>query len=76
MDTNEFEYLANQVRSLGFPERIAEEACYYVQANASAFHLYYHKEIGEEQLMYDVSVAKKNDRYQLTGYELTVKRQR
>lgn len=73
MDTNEFEYLTRQLKSLGFPERIAQEADYYMHANASAFHLYYHKEIGEEQLMYDLSVAKKNDHYQLTGYELTLK---
>lgn len=74
MSKNELEHLAKEVKALGFPERIAEEAGYYVNAKHTAFHLYYHKEAGDDQLMYDLCFSKKNSSYQLTQYELTLKK--
>lgn len=73
MSKNELKHLANGLKALGFPERIAEEATYCIETKHTAFHLYYHKEVGDDQLMYDLSFSKKNDQYQLTGYELTLK---
>jgi hypothetical protein len=73
MNTNELQYLTNQIRALGFPNRIAEEASQHAGANYPTFYVSYYTEIGEDQLMYDLCFSKKQQRYQLTEYELTLR---
>lgn len=74
MNEKNFEYLKNQVRELGFPERIAEQINDYMKANNQAFNIYYFNQVEEDQLMYDLRFAKSSkDTYQLTEYELTYK---
>lgn len=74
MNEKNFEYLKNQVKALGFPDRIVEQINDYKKANNEAFHIYYFNQVEDDQLMYELRFAKDaEDAYQLKEYELTYK---
>lgn len=74
MNEKNFEYLEDQVRALGFPDRIVEQISDYKKVNNQAFHIYYFNQVEDNQLLYDLRFAKDaEDTYQLKEYELTYK---
>lgn len=74
MNQSNLEYLKEQVRRLGFPDKLAEQIDDYAKADSKTFHIHYFNQVEEDQLMYDLRFVKDaGNNYQLKEYELTYK---
>ena len=74
MNGKDLASLQRQIKAFGFPERLTEDLPYHISINKPEFTIYYHKEVGEDQLMYKLSFSKEPEgSYQFMQYELTLK---
>ena len=74
MNDKDLAAIQNQVKDLGFPERLVEDLPYHISINKPSFNIYYHKNIEDDQLMYKLNFSKGAEGHiQFVQYELTVK---